>query len=157
MPLFRFPPTRRLLFTRPLHLLSLLPLRIPLARLQHQNPHKHQREYRVTSRQNLQTIIPAQWLFLAGRHSLDADRQLPLHKLCVVFPTANNAQPLDDIGHVNDHTTHVKDERGAVEKHVWFGGAVKFDEEAEEADGDDDVQDARDDGGGGVQELKMGF
>lgn len=116
-------------------LLRILPLRIPLPRLQHQHPHQHQRQNGITSRQHLERILAVQNLvFLLG-----AGRQL-----LTVLARRGQTQTLDDIGDVDGDAAHVEDERGAVEEHVALRGPVEFRDEAGQTQKDDDVEDARD-------------
>ena len=56
----------------------------------------------------------------------------------------DDAQALDDVCDVDNDADGVQDETGAVEEEVRLGRLVQLDEEAQVADGDGDVQDARD-------------
>lgn len=125
-------------------------LRIPLARLQHQHTDEDEGQNRVTRGQHPQTVLAADDLLALDE---GADRLAGLD----VGPVAggDEAQALDDVGEVDDDADDVEDERGAVKEQVRLAGLEELGEEAEEADRDGDVQDARDDGRRGVQELEV--
>ncbi len=157
------PHTRRartshtLLPRHPLHLLRLLPIRIPLPGLQHQHTHQDQRQNRITRRQHPQTILPPNDLPFPLGHPTP-HRLLPLDQLLqAVRAGLHDAQALDDVGDVDDDAADVQDQAGAVEQHVGLRGPVELKDKAEQADGDDDVQDARDQGRRGVQEAEVRF
>lgn len=131
-----------------LPLLLILPVGIPLTRLQNQNTHQHQRKNGITSRHNLQTVLPTQDLILivGGRG-----------KIRPVLTQRRETETLDDIRDVDSDTAHVEDEGGAVEEHIRFGGAVEFRDEASETEEDDDVEDSGDEWRRGVEEAEVGF
>ena len=140
-----------------LRLLCILPLGIPLSRLQHQHTYKHERQYRITGSHDLQSIVPSQRPLLSRQHALHADSQLPLHEFSIVFPARDDPHALDNVGNVYDDTADVEGEAGAVEKHVRLAGFVELDEETEEAGRDDDVEDPCDNRGRVVQEAEVVF
>ena len=123
-----------------LFLLPLLPLRIPLPRLQHQDTQQHERQDGVTRRHDLQAILAFPILL----------RTHPILSL------ADGPHPRHNVSQVHGDATHVEHKTRAVEEHVRLRGLVQLEEEAEEADEDDDVQDALDQRGGVVQEGDVG-
>ncbi len=153
-------PPSPLLLRNPIHLRNLrllLLLRIPLARLQHQNSHQHQRQNRITRRQDPQTILTSHNIHTIHVHrpSLPDLTHQPLIR--PIRPRSNKPQPLDDIRDIHRDAAHVQHEAGAIKQHVRLGGLVQLHDEAEQAGADDDVQDARDERGRGVQELEVVF
>lgn len=144
----------------PLNLRNLLllgALRIPLPRLQHQHADQHQRQNRIARRIHPQRILPADIVLALGQIHFHI---LALHARELQVPVdarGHDAEPLDDVGQVHGYACHVEHERCAVEEHVGLGGFEELDQEAEEAGADDEVQDARDDGWRGVEELDVGL
>lgn len=63
---------------------------------------------------------------------------------------AHDPKTLDDVGEIDDHAAHVEDQARAIEKEIAFRRLVELEQEAEEAGRDDDVQDAGDQGRGGM-------
>lgn len=92
-----------------LKLLRILRLRIPLPRLQNKDTNQHQRQDRITSAQNLQTILATKNLIPI----LSCRRQIS-----TVLTQTGQSETLHDIGDVDGYTAHVEDEGGAVEEHV---------------------------------------
>lgn len=70
---------------------------------------------------------------------------------------ANGAETLDDVGNIDAKADDVEDEGGAIEQEVGLAGAEELDEEADEANGDDDVEYAADEGRRLVEKLEMGL
>lgn len=96
-----------LLVARLVHLLNLLcflPLRVPLASLQHQDPHEHKRENGITRGQDPQGVLAPDQLALLrfGRVRLRRIRAIAVH-LC-----RDGAETLDDIGDVDADAAHVQ-------------------------------------------------
>lgn len=69
----------------------------------------------------------------------------------------DGSQTLHDVGNVDGDTTHVENEGCAIEEEVRLGGFEEFEKEAEEARADYDVQDAGDEGWGGMEESEVVF
>ena len=133
-----------LLLLELLHLVLLFTLRIPLPRLQDQDAHQHKRQDRIARRQDPQAVFPP-------------NSDIGIALLLPVNAKRHNSQPLDDVGDVHDDAHDVQNQRRAVEEEVRLGRLEELDEEAEEADGDGDVQDARDERRRGVDELQVRF
>ena len=165
MPLLQTPPARRARpppLTPPLILFPrndsgdvlglLLPLGIPLAGLQDQDADQDKRQDGVARAQHLEGVLPPQ-NHLARQGSVVRDAP----ELGVRVPGAgrDGAHALDDVGDVDAHADDVQDQGGAVEEHVGLAGAEELDEEAEEADRDDDVEEAPDQGGRLVDEAEV--
>ncbi|KAB8336966.1 hypothetical protein FH972_021270 [Carpinus fangiana] len=158
----------RLLARDAVHLLNLLPLlllRIPLPSLQHQHADQYQRQDRVRRREHLERILARHEIALAaddaagraarrgGRHAHALVREragrLGVHAV------GDSAHAAGDVGDVDGDAAHVEDEGGAVEEHVGLGGAVELREQADEAEGDDEVHDARDQRRRGGEEAQV--
>lgn len=130
--------------------IQLLALSIPLARLEDQHTHEDQDENGVTCGHDLQTILPAQ-------HDLTRQRPLVPFLESSIGPdiAGNGPQALDNIGDIDADPDDEQHERGAVKEHVALGRLEQLDEEAQEADGHDDVQQAGDQRRRLVQELEV--
>jgi hypothetical protein len=138
-----------------LNLLLLRALRIPLPSLQHQHAYQHQRKNRIASRIHPQRVFPGDIIFaFAQLHYLA--RGLRLLQISI-HARSNNPESFDDVRQIHGNAGHVQNERRAVEEHVGFAGFEELDQEAEQAGADYNVQDARDDSGGCVEEFDVGF
>lgn len=164
--LLLFPLARRFpALGQTLVLLRVLALRVPLAGLQHQHADQHEGQDRVAGREDLEAVLAAEDLFavfafdgLLRRSAVDGGRGCGARgQLGTVLPAADEAEPFDDVGDVDGDAAHVQDEGRAVEEHVGLRGAVQLRDQAGQAEEDDDVEDARDQGRGGVEEAQVGF
>lgn len=76
-----------------------------------------------------------------------------IQRLRPIRPRRHSSQSFHDVGNIDCDAAHVEDQRSAIEEEIRFGGFEEFDEEAEETGADYDVEDARDEGWGGVDEF----
>jgi hypothetical protein len=137
-------------------------LRVPLPGLQHQHADQHEGQDGVAGREHLEIVLAAEDAG-AGVAVVGAEVDLvvavevadDLVEPLAVLADGDDAQALDDVGDVDDDAGHVEDERAAVEQHVGLGRLVQLHDQAEQAEEDHDVQDARDEGRRGVQEAQV--
>lgn len=129
---------------------GLLLLSIPLTSLENENADKDKSKNGVASGKNLQAV-------LATKNHLAALTLVGLAVEAIVGPNigADASESLDNIGNVDTETDEVEDQRSAVKEEVGLARAEELDEEADEADGDDNVENAADKCGGLVHELQM--
>ena len=129
---------------------GLLLLSIPLTSLENENADKDKSKNGVASGKNLQAV-------LATKNHLAALTLVGLAVEAIVGPNigADASESLDNVGNVDTETDEVEDQRSAVKEEVGLARAEELDEEADEADGDDNVENAADKCGGLVHELQM--
>ena len=127
----------------------LLRLGVPLASLQDKDSNQDHGQNGVASAEHLHGILPAE-NDLASDGAVVLDAREVFH---VPDASGDGAHSLDDVARVDADANDVQDERRAVEQHVGLGRAEELHEKAEKAHEDDDVEDARDGGRRGVQEL----
>ena len=123
-----------------LQLLILLAFGVPLTGLQAQDADQDQGQDGITGGDDSQRVLSGD-----DRFALD---DIVRHR---IGAGADHAQTLDDVGDVDGDGAHVEKQAGAVEQRVGLGRPVQLDEEAQQAHGDDDVEDARHDRRGPVQ------
>ena len=70
---------------------------------------------------------------------------------------ADSSETLDDVGNVDTDTDEVEDQRSTIEEEVGLAGTEELDEEAEETNGDDNVEHAADQRRGLMYDLEMDF
>lgn len=123
-----------------------------MAGLEDQNADEHKSEDGVARSKNAEAVFAANVLGIAGSGCIGVG--LDNLSLAVVA-RRDDAQTLDDVGDVDNDAAHVKDQAGAVEEHVRFGGLVQLRDEAKQAGANDDVENAADEGRRGVQKFQV--
>jgi hypothetical protein len=136
-----------------LNLLLLRTLRVPLSCLQHQHTNKHKRQDGVARSVNPQCVLPADEILSVLQFNLLALRSRDFG--VAIDTRRHNPEALHDVGEVHSYASHVEDERRAVEEHVGFRRLEQLDQEAQKTGANDKVENARDDGRRGVEELDM--
>lgn len=129
-------------------LVGLLLVGVPLASLEDQNTNEQESQDGVAGSQNLERIFSAE--IVAGIIGLALDKGR-----VAVDTRSDDAHALDNVGNVYSDTAHVKHKTGTVEQKVGFGRSVKLGDEAQETSSDDNMEDARNEGWGCVDELEM--
>ncbi len=84
-------------------------------------------------------------------------KTLPFLRLAAVASVAHDAQPVDGVRDVHGQRAHVQKQAGAIEERVRLARLVQLDDEAEQADANDNVQNARHHGRRRGQLLQMSF
>lgn len=131
-----------LLLLEPLGLIGILPLGIPLAGLQNEDTDQNQRQYRVTGSKHSHAVLPTN----------DSLRYALWRQ---IGTQSDDPEALDDVCKVDNHAHGVERQGSAIKQEVGLGWLEQLGEEAEEADGNGDVQDSRDDGRRGVHEPEV--
>lgn len=130
------------------NLIGLLLVGIPLASLQDQDTDEQKSQDGIAGSENLERILSSK--IVAGIINL---------ALCesrvAVDARGDNAHALDNVGNVNGDTAHVQYKTGAVEEEVGLRRLVQLGDEAQETGSDDNVEDARDERRGCVDELEV--
>lgn len=130
------------------NLIGLLLVGVPLASLEDEDTNEQKSQDGVASSQNLERIFSSEVV----ARIIDLTRC----KSRVAIDTgSDNAHALDNVGNVDSDTTHVEHKTGTIEKEVGFRRSVKLGDEAQETSANDDVEDARDQRWGRVNELEM--
>jgi hypothetical protein len=130
-------------------LLLILSLRIPLTSLEDQDTDQDQSKNSVARSQYFETVFTAENLLrvvLGSRSQLRA-----------IHATAHEPETLDDVGDVDGDTAHIQDQTSTIEEHVGLGRLVQLREHSGNANENDNVQDAGDQGRRGMEEAQVGF
>jgi hypothetical protein len=125
---------------------GLLLVGVPLASLQDQYTDEQKSQDGVAGGQDLERILSAEVLariigLALGESGVTVDTR------------SDDAHALDNVCNVYSDTAHVEHKTGAVEQEVGFRGSVELGDEAQETGPDDDVEDARNERWGCVDEL----
>lgn len=118
--------------------------------MKNENSYKNKSKNGVAGRKNLQAVLTTE-------NKLAAVTLVGLAVKTIVGPDfgADASESLDNVGNVDAKPDKVEDERCAVKEEVGLARTEELDEEANETDGDDNVENAADERGGLVHELQM--